>query len=95
MYLGRIVEAGAVDEVLSAPQHPYTRALLTAVPMIDPAMRREFIRLKGDLPSPVNPPAGCFFHPRCTQALPDCRTTYPESTQLSPTRAVHCHLYKK
>ncbi|MDB5808635.1 MAG: peptide transporter ATPase [Betaproteobacteria bacterium] len=95
MYLGRIVEAGGVDEVLNAPQHPYTRALLSAVPAIDAATRREFIRLKGDLPSPVNPPAGCFFHPRCTQALPECTTTYPGNTQLSATRAVHCHLYRK
>ena len=94
MYLGRIVEAGAVEEVLRSPQHPYTRALLSAVPVIDPATRREFIRLQGDLPSPVHPPAGCYFHPRCPQAMPECAATYPERTQLSATRAVHCHLYK-
>ena len=94
MYLGRIVEAGAVDEVLKAPQHPYTRALLSAVPVIERKTQREFIRLQGDLPSPVNPPAGCYFHPRCPQAIPVCATTYPERTPLSATRAVNCHLYR-
>jgi peptide/nickel transport system ATP-binding protein len=94
MYLGRIVEAGAVDAVLKSPQHPYTRALLSAVPVIDPAARREFIRLQGDLPSPVNPPAGCYFHPRCPQAMPECAVTYPQRSQLGATHSVHCHLYK-
>ncbi len=94
MYLGRIVEAGAVDEVLKSPQHPYTRALLSAVPVIDATTRHEFIRLQGDLPSPVNPPTGCYFHPRCPQAMPECAVTYPAETPLSATRNVHCHLYK-
>jgi peptide/nickel transport system ATP-binding protein len=94
MYLGRIVEAGAVDEVLKSPQHPYTRALLSAVPVIDGATHREFIRLQGDLPSPVNPPTGCYFHPRCPHVMPECAGTYPAATPLSATRAVHCHLYK-
>src|SRR6201988_1052141 len=62
MYLGRIVERGKVEEVLGNPQHPYTRALLSAVPVIDLASKWEIIRLQGDLPSPVNPPAGCHFH---------------------------------
>jgi len=93
MYLGRIVETGSVDEVLGSPRHPYTRALLSAVPVIDPAARRETIRLKGDLPSPVNPPAGCYFHPRCPQAMAECRERYPQRTQLTATHAVHCHLY--
>ena len=94
MYLGRIVEAGSVDDVLKSPQHPYTRALLSAVPVIDPAARREIIRLHGDLPSPVNPPAGCYFNPRCPQAMPECAVTYPSSTNLTATHTVHCHLYK-
>ena len=94
MYLGRIVETGSVDEVLKSPQHPYTRALLSAVPVIDPAARRETIRLKGDLPSPVNPPAGCYFHPRCPQAMAECGERYPQRTELAATHAVHCHLYK-
>jgi peptide/nickel transport system ATP-binding protein len=94
MYLGRIVEAGTVDDVLKSPRHPYTRALLSAVPVIDPAARREIIRLQGDLPSPVCPPTGCYFHPRCPQAMPECATVYPQRTQLTPAHAVHCHLYK-
>ncbi|MEK7875405.1 MAG: ABC transporter ATP-binding protein [Pseudomonadota bacterium] len=94
MYLGRIVETGSVDEVLKSPRHPYTRALLSAVPVIDPAARREIIRLKGDLPSPVNPSAGCYFHPRCPHVMAECREHYPQRTQLTATQAVHCYLYK-
>ncbi|HZP93395.1 MAG TPA: ABC transporter ATP-binding protein [Burkholderiales bacterium] len=93
MYLGRIVERGTVEEVLGAPKHPYTRALLSAVPTLDPASRREIIRLKGDLPSPSSPPAGCHFHPRCPNATELCRVRYPEQTRLSDTRTVSCHLY--
>ncbi|MEW5708746.1 MAG: ABC transporter ATP-binding protein [Pseudomonadota bacterium] len=93
VYLGRIVEQGSVDEVLRAPRHPYTQALLSAVPVIDPASRREVVRLPGDLPSPVHPPAGCHFHPRCPKAMDVCRQAYPGETRLSATRSVHCHLY--
>jgi len=93
MYLGRIVEKGRVDEVLNSPQHPYTRALLSAVPVIDPAARREVIRLQGELPSPVSPPTGCHFHPRCPQAMPECRNAYPGVTVLTPTHTVRCFLY--
>ena len=94
MYLGRIVEAGTVDEVLKSPRHPYTRALLSAVPMVDPAARREIIRLKGDLPSPAHPPAGCYFHPRCPHVTRECAERYPELTRLTASHAVNCHLYK-
>jgi peptide/nickel transport system ATP-binding protein len=93
MYLGRIVERGSVEEVLSGPKHPYTRALLSAVPVIEPATRREVIRLEGELPSPVNPPAGCHFHPRCPQALAQCREAYPGTSRFSATHTTHCHLY--
>ncbi|HSO06044.1 MAG TPA: dipeptide ABC transporter ATP-binding protein [Pelomicrobium sp.] len=93
MYLGRIVERGTVEEVLRAPQHPYTQALLSAVPVVEPASRRETIRLAGDLPSPASPPAGCHFHPRCPQAMEVCRARYPGPTRLSATREVHCHLH--
>ncbi|OGA54614.1 MAG: ABC transporter ATP-binding protein [Betaproteobacteria bacterium RIFCSPLOWO2_12_FULL_62_58] len=93
MYLGRIVERGTVEEVLDGPKHPYTRALLSAVPVIDRITEREVIRLQGDLPSPVNPPAGCHFHPRCPAALPQCRQAYPKRTDFSATHSTHCHLY--
>jgi peptide/nickel transport system ATP-binding protein len=93
MYLGRIVESGSVDEVLENPQHPYTRALLSAVPSIDPAGRREIIRLDGDLPSAANPPLGCHFHPRCPQAKAACREEYPGISEISATHRVSCLLY--
>src|SRR5688572_2275838 len=93
MYLGRIVERGAVNEVLSAPRHPYTRALLSAVPTIDPAGAREIIRLQGDLPSPVNPPPGCHFRPRCAHAMPQCAQVYPGVSRFSATHTGRCHLY--
>ena len=93
MYLGRIVERGSVEEVLAGPKHPYTRALLSAVPVIDPSTRREVIHLKGELPSPVNPPSGCHFHPRCPQALAHCREAYPGASRFSATHSTHCHLY--
>ena len=92
MYLGRIVEYGSVEEVLETPRHPYTRALLSAVPMIDKLTKREVIKLQGDLPSPVNPPQGCHFHPRCPQALPQCKQAYPGETAFSATHSACCHL---
>ncbi|MDP2241211.1 MAG: ABC transporter ATP-binding protein [Burkholderiales bacterium] len=95
MYLGRIVEHGSVEEVLESPMHPYTRALLSAVPEIDSKTKREVIKLQGDLPSPVNPPQGCHFHPRCAQALPQCSQAYPGETTFSATHTTRCHLYPK
>jgi peptide/nickel transport system ATP-binding protein len=95
MYLGRIVERGTVDEVLRSPKHPYTQALLAAVPKIEAGGAREVIRLEGELPSPVNPPSGCHFNPRCPKAMPECREHYPENFVLSGTRSVACWLYKK
>jgi peptide/nickel transport system ATP-binding protein len=94
MYLGRIVEKGSVDEVLRSPKHPYTKALLSAVPVIDPERKQEVIRLQGELPSPVSPPAGCHFHPRCPNVMPECRTAYPGTT-TSGTHSVRCFLYGK
>jgi peptide/nickel transport system ATP-binding protein len=95
MYLGRIVERGRVEEVLENPQHPYTRALLSAVPVLDRDTKREVIRLHGDLPSPVNPPSGCHFHPRCPAAMPQCKLAYPEKTHFTATHSAHCHLYSQ
>ncbi|MBK1722316.1 ABC transporter ATP-binding protein [Thiocystis violacea] len=92
MYLGRVVERGQVDEILDDPRHPYTRALLSAVPVVDPEKRRSVIRLEGDMPSPSHPPQGCHFHPRCRQAFETCRRSYPDELRLSATRSVHCHL---
>jgi len=93
MYLGRIVERGSVDEVLRAPRHPYTQALLSAVPALDQAGGRKIIRLAGELPSPANPPQGCHFHPRCPQAMPECKVRYPDSVTLSGGQEVSCLLY--
>ncbi len=94
MYLGRIVEQGPVDEVLRSPQHPYTRALLSAVPSPRLNEQAQFIRLVGEMPSPANPPAGCHFHPRCPQASEVCRASYPETSRVMPTHIVRCHLYR-
>ncbi len=94
MYLGRIVETGTVDEVLNRPKHPYTRALLSAVPVIDKSGKREIIRLQGDLPSPLTPPSGCHFHPRCPEVMPECSQSYPGESRFSDTHCVRCHLYK-
>ncbi len=90
MYLGRIVEQGPVDEVLNRPAHPYTQALLAAVPVADPGKHREVLRLPGEPPSPSNPPPGCHFHLRCPRAQPECRLRYPESVLVSPAHRVRC-----
>ncbi len=92
MYLGRIVERGQVDEVLRHPKHPYTEALLSAIPVIDPRDRRAIIRLQGDMPSPSHPPSGCHFHPRCPRAMDICRRQYPTTERFSATHEARCHL---
>ncbi len=94
MYLGRIVERGTVEEVLHNAQHPYTQALLSAVPRID-GDRGEVIRLTGEMPSPAKPPQGCHFHPRCVHVMEVCRAGYPEVKQINSTHTVHCHLYRE
>jgi oligopeptide transport system ATP-binding protein len=91
MYLGKIVELGARDAVYSQPRHPYTVALLSAVPMPDPARRSRRIVLTGDVPSPLNPPAACRFHPRCWKAQEVCRTEEPPLAELVPGHRVACH----
>ena len=93
MYLGRIVERAPTEQLFDGPLHPYTQALLSAVPSADPSERRERIRLEGDVPSPSNPPRGCHFHPRCPMAMDVCRETYPGATQASEDRMVRCHLH--
>ena len=92
MYLGRIVEQGSVEQILDEPLHPYTQALLSAVPVPDPDSKREVIRLQGDMPSPANPPSGCYFHPRCPQAMDECRRSYPAGREMDDGRRLSCHL---
>ncbi|HZV54963.1 MAG TPA: ABC transporter ATP-binding protein [Rhodocyclaceae bacterium] len=92
MYLGRIVERGSVSEVLGGAKHPYTQALLAAVPRID-GIAGERLLVPGDPPSPANPPAGCHFHPRCPRAMAVCWQSYPGDTQVSATQSVRCHLF--
>jgi peptide/nickel transport system ATP-binding protein len=91
MYLGRIVEHGAAADVLRAPRHPYTKALVSAVPRIEPFSGAGIIRLVGDQPSPLNPPEGCHFNPRCPYASEVCRQTYPDQTDLGDGHWVRCH----
>lgn len=93
MYLGRIVEQGSMDEVLGSPRHPYTQALLSAVPVIEIESKRQVIHLHGDLPSPANPPSGCHFHPRCPHVMPVCRENYPGTSTFSSTHRARCYLY--
>jgi peptide/nickel transport system ATP-binding protein len=93
MYLGRIVERGTTDEVFDHAKHPYTRALLSAVPRTDPATGGKKIHLEGDVPSPVNPPHGCHFHPRCSHRMPPCEVVYPAATFFSENHSCNCHLY--
>ncbi len=94
MYLGRIVERGTTEEVLGNPKHPYTEALLSAVPIPDPAVKRKRIPLQGDVPSPINPPPGCHFHTRCPIAqFPLCSTVAPELKESSEGHRVACHLH--
>ncbi|PLV56662.1 ABC transporter ATP-binding protein [Thermotoga sp. SG1] len=95
MYLGRIVEMGDTDEIFDNPLHPYTQALLSAVPVPDPKIERSRKRiiLKGGVPSPINRPTGCFFHPRCPYKMPVCEKEYPLMKEVSPNHWVACHLH--
>jgi dipeptide transport system ATP-binding protein len=90
MYLGRAVEQGPREAIFSSPRHPYTRALLSSTPVTDPQRRGERIKLVGELPSPINPPPGCAFHPRCSHANERCRAEFPESIDFGD-RLVACH----
>lgn len=95
MYLGTIVETGPKEVIFSNPQHPYTKALLSSIPIPDPKLRRERIILQGDLPSPVNPPTGCRFHTRCPIATDICKVTEPPVVQCtSSEHFAACHLVK-
>jgi len=93
MYAGKLVETGECDAVYTEPLHPYTQALLSAALPLHPSARRQRIVLAGEVPSPMNPPAGCRFHPRCARAMPQCRTEEPEGKEVRPGRFTACHLY--
>ena len=92
MYLGKIVEIGTKQEIFQNPQHPYTRALLSAIPRVGQKKREGRIILEGDIPSPVNPPSGCRFHTRCPYATEHCKTDIPELISVNEEHRVACHL---
>jgi oligopeptide/dipeptide ABC transporter ATP-binding protein len=93
MYAGKLVETGECDAVYREPLHPYTQALLSAALPLHPSLRRQRIVLSGEVPNPMNPPAGCRFHPRCPRALPHCKSDEPKWQEVKPGRLTACHLY--
>ena len=97
MYLGKLVEFADADSLYSSPAHPYTQALLSAAPVPDPKTKRQRIVLEGDVPSPINPPPGCPFHPRCPRVMEVCKTTVPRTLNLGDEQHPHlvnCHLHE-
>ncbi|MEO9903556.1 oligopeptide/dipeptide ABC transporter ATP-binding protein [Nisaea sp.] len=91
MYLGRVVESAPTDELFREPNHPYTKALLSEVPRLD-TRKRKFVPVKGEIPSPIDPPPGCHFHPRCPNAIERCRVEQPALREIAPGRISACHL---
>ena len=91
MYLGRLVETAKSQDLFAGPLHPYTEALLSAIPIADTEKKKKRILLAGDVPSPVDPPSGCHFHPRCPYAIEECRNETPSLRELSPSHSVSCH----
>ena len=91
MYVGKLVELAPTDELLRNPKHPYTEALISAVPSADPLIKMERILLEGDVPSPANPPAGCVFHPRCRYAQDICQVEVPPLVEIGPGHVARCH----
>jgi peptide/nickel transport system ATP-binding protein len=92
MYLGRIVELAKRDTLFASPQHPYSEALIAAAPLPDPRARRTRPIIEGEVPSPMNPPSGCAFHPRCPYAVARCREETPALRPMDDGRLVACHL---
>ena len=93
MYLGNIVEIADRNSIYAEPLHPYTQALISAIPMPDPRRKKDRIVLEGDVPSPMNPPSGCPFHPRCQAAMAECSQVKPALKEVKPGHQVACHLY--
>lgn len=93
MYLGHIVESGDNEDIYKEPLHPYTQALISAIPEPDPLLKKERIILEGDVPSPANPPTGCVFHTRCPVAMPKCKEIIPQLKEVRPNHQVACLLY--
>jgi len=91
MYLGRVVEIGRTGELYASPSHPYTRALLAEVPRLD-RRRTDYVPIKGEIPSPLAPPSGCHFHPRCPHAMPRCAVEAPALRDVGAGRLSACHL---
>jgi oligopeptide transport system ATP-binding protein len=91
MYLGRIVETARARDLYTSPKHPYTEALLSAVPIPDPTVKRKRIVLEGDVPNPIRPPSGCHFHPRCPKAQERCKVEAPVQRELAPKHLAACH----
>jgi peptide/nickel transport system ATP-binding protein len=91
MYLGRVVEIAATAELYARPNHPYTQALLAGVPRLD-RQRRAYAPIKGEIPSPLAPPPGCHFHPRCPRAMERCKREAPVLREIAPGRLSACHL---
>jgi peptide/nickel transport system ATP-binding protein len=91
MYVGKLVEMAKTGELFHQPRHPYTAALMAAVPVADPRVQSGNVELKGEVPSPANPPPGCYFHPRCAHAVEICRTQPPDFHEITPDHFVACH----
>jgi oligopeptide/dipeptide ABC transporter ATP-binding protein len=95
MYVGQLVERASTEELFVNPKHPYTEALLSAVPKSEPEEKRDRIILQGEIPNPINPPAGCLFHPRCRYAQQICKQTTPLLSEVSPGHFAACHFAKE
>lgn len=91
MYLGRVVETGPAEDLFACPNHPYTQALLSEVTTLE-VKKKDFVAIKGEIPSPLNPPSGCHFHPRCPQAKERCKSERPSLREIAPMRFAACHL---
>ena len=97
MYLGKLVELAESNELYDSPLHPYTEALMSAIPIPDPNLEesKKRVIVEGEVPSPINPPSGCAFHTRCPKATEKCKQMVPQFREVKPNHFVACHLYDK